>query len=118
MKLNHAGIQVKDIKKSRKLFSRLLGLKPAWATDADWTLLSDPRGGMLALIKKGHRRHHPHIGFMVPSRNNVDRYYQKARQLKLKASAPEHHRDGTYGFYFKDYDGNNIEILWAPKNRG
>lgn len=115
MKLKHAGIQVRDLKKSKRLLMRLLGLRSRWPVDKDWTLLQDSAGGMLALIKKGHQRHYAHIGFMVSSKKKVDVAHQKVKREGLKVSAPELHRDGAYGFYFQDYDGNPIEIICFPK---
>jgi len=94
----------------------LLGLKPAWSVDKDWTLLADSGGGLLALIQKGHRRHRPHLGFLVSSRKRVDQVYARVQKTKLKSSAPESHRDGSYGFYFTDLDGNHFEILYFPKS--
>ena len=116
MRLKHAGIQVKDLKKSLKFYQDLLGLKKSWKLDPDWTLLQDSAGGMLALIQKGHKRHRPHIGFLVDSKKQVDLTYKKIQKARLKSSAPEEHRDGSYGFYFKDLDGNNIEILYFPRH--
>jgi len=115
MLLKHGGIQVRDIKKSRKLLGKLLGLKPAWSVDEDWTLLADKGGGLLALIQKGHRKHRPHLGFLVQSRRRVDQAYERVQKAKLKFSTPETHRDGSYGFYFTDLDGNHFEILYFPK---
>ena len=115
MLLKHAGIQVRDIEKSRKLFGKLLGLKPAWSVDDDWTLLADAGGGLLALIQKGHRKHRPHLGFLVSTRKQVEQVYARVKKMKLKASPPELHRDGSFGFYFTDFDANHFEILHFPK---
>ena len=117
MRLKHAGIQVRDLKKSGKLFAQLFGLKSAWSLDKDWTLLADAGGGMLALIRKGHRRHRPHLGFLVNSKRKVDELYKKVKRLKLKASPPESHRDGSVGFYFHDFDKNNFEVLYFPRKK-
>ena len=117
MKLKHAGIQVKNLESSARFYRDLLGLKPAWKLDPDWTLLKDASGGMLALIQKGHKRHRPHIGFLVDSKKQVDSIHKKIGKTSLQASPPEGHRDGSYGFYFKDPDGNNVEILYFPSKR-
>lgn len=117
MLLKHAGVQVRDLKKSRRLFQDLLGLKPAWSLDRDWTLLTDARGGTLALIRKGHRRHRPHLGFLVPSRRRVDTLHRKVKDFRLSASPPEAHRDGSYGFYFRDFDGNRFEVIYFPRKK-
>jgi catechol 2,3-dioxygenase-like lactoylglutathione lyase family enzyme len=117
MLLKHAGVQVRNLKKSRRLFQDLLGLKAAWSLDRDWTLLADARGGILALIRKGHRRHRPHLGFLVSSRRRVDALYRKVKIFRLAAAPPEAHRDGSYGFYFKDFDGNRFEVLYFPRKK-
>jgi catechol 2,3-dioxygenase-like lactoylglutathione lyase family enzyme len=56
-----------------------------------------------------------HFGFRIRSKDRVD---QLAKEMKARGvvidDGPRDHRDGSRSFYFRDPDGNHVQILWDP----
>jgi catechol 2,3-dioxygenase-like lactoylglutathione lyase family enzyme len=116
-RMGHVAIHVSDVDRSMKFYRDLLGLKPGWKTDEDWTILTCGKDD-LALIKKEPGVHHPpHFGFRVGSASAVDAAYNELKDKVKITREPNDHRDKSRSFYFEDPDGNQVEIIYDP-NRG
>ena len=115
VKMTHAAVKVKNVKNAHEFFQSALGLKPAWSGQEDWGMLKG-NGTTLALIEEDKEVHPPHIGFVVPTKEDVDRYYEKLKDSgATDIQEPKDHRDKSRSFYFKDPDGNQFELLWLPE---
>jgi len=114
VKMSHAAVQVSDVKKAQEFFVSL-GFKPAWSGQDDWGMVK-ANGTTLALIEKNREVHPPHIGIVVDSIEEVDRAYDRLKEMGVTdIQAPKDHRDRSRSFYFKDFDGNQFELLWLPE---
>jgi len=115
VKITHAAVVVKDVKKSTEFFEKSLGTKHAWTGQSDWAMVKS-NGSTLALIQGEQRVHPPHIGFVVENKEDVDQMYQYLKTTDaLEVQEPKDHRDKSRSFYFKDPDGNQFELLWLPE---
>lgn len=116
VKMTHAAVKVKNVKKSTQFLESKLGLKPAWSGQDDWGMLK-ANGTTLALIEQSAEIHPPHIGFVVETKEEVDEFYKKLKDSEAKnVEEPKDHRDQSRSFYFQDPDGNQFELLWLPDN--
>lgn len=115
VKVTHAAVQVVSVKNSIDFFQKALGVKPAWSGSQDWGMVKSA-GSTLALIEGEQKKHPPHIGFVVPNKEDVDTMHQHLKDSGAKeVSDPKDHRDQSRSFYFKDPDGNQFELLWLPE---
>src|SRR3989344_956278 len=113
-RMGHVAIQVADIEQSVKFYRDVLGLKPGWKLEEDWTILTCGKDD-LALIKKGQDVHHPpHFGLRVGSAEAVDRSYEELKDKVKITQGVRSHRDKSRSFYFEDPDGNQVEIIYDP----
>jgi catechol 2,3-dioxygenase-like lactoylglutathione lyase family enzyme len=56
-----------------------------------------------------------HLGFIVPTVEELEVGYEWARQNRLDIARPlRHHRDGSVSYYVRDPDGNVIQVLYEP----
>lgn len=116
IKMTHAAVKVKDVKKSMSFFAETFGMKPAWSGQEDWGMLKS-EGSTLALIEENQKIHPPHIGLVVENKEDVDRVYEKLKASGARdIESPKDHRDQSRSFYFKDPDGNQFELLWLPEH--
>ncbi|TVQ81142.1 MAG: VOC family protein [Bradymonadales bacterium] len=114
--ITHAAVKVSSVQKSMQFFQEALGLKPAWSGQSDWGMAKS-NGSTLAFIEKNEEIHPPHIGFVVPQKEDVDLFHKNLKALGAKeVGEPKDHRDQSRSFYFKDPDGNQFELLWLPEN--
>ena len=113
-RMGHVAIQVADIEQSVKFYRDVLGLKPGWKLEEDWTILTCGKDD-LALIKKGPDVHHPpHFGLRVGSAEAVDRSYEELKDKVKITQGVRSHRDKSRSFYFEDPDGNQVEVIFDP----
>ena len=63
----------------------------------------------------GKRPVHPaHLGLTVSSQTEIEALHRKIQNTSSTVSAPKLHRDGSYGFYFLDTEGNQLECIFIP----
>ena len=110
----------------KRFYVELLGFDVEWEPDADNVYLSSGTDN-LALHRaspggaggEGQGVVPPgaldHLGLIVRSAADVDRWasFLESRGVVL-AARPRTHRDGARSFYFKDPDGNGIQIIHHP----
>ena len=114
--LRHLALRVRDPQASKKFYCDLFAMRVVWEPDPDNVYLSSGTDN-LAL----HRQEVPgpgaldHLGFIVDSKDEVDRLAEKFRQHGVTISAaPRDHRDGSRSFYCADPDGLSIQVLYEP----
>jgi catechol 2,3-dioxygenase-like lactoylglutathione lyase family enzyme len=101
----------------KRFYQDLLGFSVEWEPDPDNVYLTSGVDN-LAL----HRGASPapggsldHLGLIVREADDVDRWaaFLESRGIELQAK-PRTHRDGARSFYFRDPDGNSVQIIHHP----
>ena len=108
----------------KQFYVDLLGFDVEWEPDADNVYLTSGTDN-LALHRASLEPADPagrgapgaldHLGLIVRSAEDVDRWaaFLESRDVVLEAQ-PRTHRDGARSFYFRDPDGNGIQIIHHP----
>src|SRR5689334_4075645 len=131
--LRHLALNVRDLAAMKAFYVELLGFAVEWEPDADNIYLSSgidnlalhrisnqpgssPRG---ALPPSASSPALDHLGLIVRAADDVDRWaaFLESRGVTIDAK-PRTHRDGARSCYFKDPDGNSIQIIHHPPISG
>ena len=109
----------------KQFYVDLLGFDVEWEPDADNVYLTSGTDNLAlhrASLEAADRAGQgvapgalDHLGLIVRSAEDVDRWaaFLESRDVVLEAQ-PRTHRDGARSFYFKDPDGNGIQIIHHP----
>ena len=127
--LRHLALNARDLDAMKNFYVELLGFAIEWEPDADNIYLSSgidnlalhrafstagssPAPGSLPAPAAAAL---DHLGLIVRSAEDVDRWaaFLESRGVTLEAK-PRTHRDGARSCYFKDPDGNSIQIIHHP----
>jgi catechol 2,3-dioxygenase-like lactoylglutathione lyase family enzyme len=125
--LRHLALNVRDLSAMKQFYVDLLGFAVEWEPDADNVYLSSGVDN-LALHRADPRPSPPdpaargaldHLGLIVREASDVDRWaeFLEERGVTIDAS-PRTHRDGARSCYFKDPDGNVVQIIHHPPISG
>ena len=114
--LRHVALNVHDLDAMKRFYSELLGFHIEWEPDPDNVYLSSGIDN-LALHRSTAASGGAldHLGIVVRTPGEVDRWaaFLESRGIALDA-APRTHRDGARSLYFRDPDGNSIQIIHHP----
>ena len=115
--LRHLALHARDLDAMTRFYVDLLGFVVEWEPDADNVYLSSGVDN-LALHRSttaAARGALDHLGLIVRSADDVDRWaaFLASRGVAIEA-APRTHRDGARSCYFKDPDGNTVQIIHHP----
>jgi catechol 2,3-dioxygenase-like lactoylglutathione lyase family enzyme len=122
--LRHLALNVRALAAMKAFYVNLLGFQVEWEPDLDNVYLTSGRDN-LAL----HRADGPpgpeaggaldHLGLIVASAELVDAWaaYLEAHGVALDMQ-PTTHRDGARSCYFRDPDGNRVQIIHHPPISG
>lgn len=122
--LRHVALTVTDLEACEQFYVGLMGMAVEWRPDPDNVYLTSGNDN-LALHRGGggfepgpHQRL-DHVGFIIPTPEDVDAWYDYLRQhgVAIKA-APRTHRDGARSFYCSDPVGNTVQIIYHPPLSG
>lgn len=117
--LDHVGIQVDDVARSKEFYTALLaplGFGPVLEFGDAVGFGPDERSPHFWLSKATEALHHEaHVAFAAPDRAGVDAVHAVAiaRGVEVLHSPrlfPEYH-PGYYGVFVRDPDGNNVEAV-------
>ncbi len=122
--LRHAAIISRDLKRSLDFYCGVLGFEAYHVTDPDWAMVS-LSGTTLSFLRvpastpvlspsQSPTFHPSHLGFTVQSPSAVDLARGKLVDSGHAPAPASRHRDGSYGFYCMDPDGNQLEIIFIP----
>src|SRR5262245_12961216 len=120
--LRHVALIVHDYEAMRRFYTEVLGFTIEWEPDPDNVYLTSGIDNV-ALHRSPVAQTEPlaapsrldHIGLVVRAADDVDRWaaFLESRGVTIDA-APRTHRDGARSCYFRDPDGNRIQILHHP----
>lgn len=108
--IRHAALGITDLERALRFYTSALGFKPYHVTDSDWAMVHE--GGTSLSLAHSHP---PHLGIVLDSRAAVDSLHAALSASKTASvGRPVRHRDESYGFYFKDTEGNQLEAIFIP----
>jgi catechol 2,3-dioxygenase-like lactoylglutathione lyase family enzyme len=120
--LRHLALHVRQYDAMRAFYTDVLGFVVEWEPDADNVYLTSGADN-LALHRSrpsaGGESALDHLGLIVRSADEVDRWaaYLDERGVSIDAR-PRTHRDGARSCYFRDPDGNRVQIIHHPPISG
>lgn len=104
--LDHVAVFSRDMQTDINFYSRLgFRLETLYH---DWAMLRDGDGRGIALLSPTGK-HPQHFGMRIDSLEELERLAEEHQRVV----AP--HRDGTVSAYLEDPSGNEIEIVYYPK---
>jgi catechol 2,3-dioxygenase-like lactoylglutathione lyase family enzyme len=116
--LRHLALNVRDLPAMRRFYVELLGFEVEWEPDPDNVYLSSGVDN-LALHRATAPASGPspldHLGLIVRRGEDVDAWatFLESHGVALDAR-PRTHRDGARSLYFRDPDGNRVQIIHHP----
>jgi len=119
--LRHLALNVRDLPAMKRFYVELLGFVVEWEPDPDNVYLSSGIDN-LALHRSAEASRSSngggaldHLGLIVRTPDEVDRWaaFLEGNGVPMSAK-PKTHRDGARSCYFKDPDGNSVQIIHHP----
>jgi catechol 2,3-dioxygenase-like lactoylglutathione lyase family enzyme len=129
--LRHLALHARDLDAMKRFYVEVLGFAIEWEPDADNIYLSSgidnlalhrsasSAAGQAPTAERPATSALDHFGLIVRSPEEVDRWaaFLDSQGVTL-AAKPRTHRDGARSCYFKDPDGNSIQIIHHPPISG
>jgi catechol 2,3-dioxygenase-like lactoylglutathione lyase family enzyme len=128
--LRHLALGVRQLEAMKRFYVDVLGFEVEWEPDADNVYLSSGVDNLalhrspalmttVSPAQPGGGSSLDHFGLIVRSAAEVDAWaaFLEGRGITLDAR-PRTHRDGARSCYFKDPDGNSIQIIHHPPISG
>ena len=117
--LRHLALNVERLSEMKQFYVDLLGFAVEWEPDADNVYLSSGIDNLAlhraaaAASNAGNKL--DHLGLIVRAADDVDRWaaFLESRGVTIDAK-PRTHRDGARSCYFRDPDGNVVQIIHHP----
>jgi catechol 2,3-dioxygenase-like lactoylglutathione lyase family enzyme len=117
--LRHLALNARHLEAMKRFYVDVLGFTIEWEPDPDNIYLTSGRDN-LALHRARDGRSPSgqaldHLGLIVTAADDVDRWaaFLESRGVTLDAK-PKTHRDGARSCYFRDPDGNRVQIIHHP----
>jgi catechol 2,3-dioxygenase-like lactoylglutathione lyase family enzyme len=121
--LRHLALNVRRMAEMKAFYVDVLGFQVEWEPDPANVYLTSGRDN-LALHEAGPGQASgpgalDHLGLIVASPELVDQWaaFLESRGISLDLR-PKTHRDGARSCYFRDPDGNRVQIIHHPPISG
>ena len=116
--LRHLALNTRELDAMKRFYVDLLGFGVEWEPDRDNVYLSSGHDNLAlhrAKSEMGGPSRLDHLGLIVKAAGDVDRWaaFLESRGVTLDAP-PRTHRDGARSCYFRDPDGNQVQIIHHP----
>ena len=125
--LRHLALNVRELDAMKRFYVDLLGFSVEWQPDPDNIYLSSGIDNLALHRATGIGGQEAdsgpsaldHLGLIVKTADDVDRWaaFLESRGVALDAK-PKTHRDGARSCYFRDPDGNRVQIIHHPPISG
>ena len=121
--LRHLALNAQHLEEMRRFYVDLLGFTVEWEPDADNIYLTSGVDNLALHRTRGDGSRPPgvldHLGLIVREAGDVDRWaeFLESRGVAIDAK-PRTHRDGARSCYFRDPDGNSVQIIHHPPISG
>ena len=119
--LRHLALNVRDMAAMKRFYVDLLGFAIEWEPDPDNVYLTSGLDNLALHVAPGTDRARlqpsvlDHLGLIVRVPADVDKWaaFLESRGVVIDAK-PRTHRDGARSCYFRDPDGNKIQVIHHP----
>jgi catechol 2,3-dioxygenase-like lactoylglutathione lyase family enzyme len=120
--LRHLALNVRDLPAMKRFYVDLLGFAVEWEPDPDNIYLSSGIDNLALHRSPGSAKASPneggtldHLGVIVRAADDVDKWaaFLESRGVMIDAK-PRTHRDGARSCYFRDPDGNKVQVIHHP----
>ena len=121
--LRHLALYVSAFDETKRFYVEKLGFKVEWEPDFDNVYLTSGTDNIaLHRVSDSDRKNETtldHFGLVVRTAEDVDAWavYLEEKGVTI-SNSPRTHRDGARSFYFRDPDGNRIQIIYHPPISG
>ena len=118
--LRHLALNVRDMDAMMRFYVELLGFAIEWAPDPDNLYLSSGIDNLAlhrsaSLTAPSTPSALDHLGLVVRTAEGVDEWAAFLERQGVTIDArPRTHRDGARSCYFRDPDGNVVQIIHHP----
>lgn len=114
--LRHVALNVGDVAAAVAFYTSVFDMRVVWQPDPDNAYLSSGCDNLALHRAAGTEPGRlDHIGFVVPSPDEVDRAAALLTDRGVPIVKPVRtHRDGSRSLYCEDPDGTLIQILYEP----
>ena len=117
--LRHLALHARSFEAMKRFYVDLLGFRVEWEPDADSVYLTSGTDNLALHRARGVGERGSavldHLGLLVHAPAEVDAWASFLEQRGVSILAPPRsHRDGARSFYFRDPDGNRIQIIHHP----
>jgi len=119
--LRHVALRVRNVQRSLDFYRRLLGMRIDWRPDPENAYLTTGSDNLAlhevpeGTVADGNALGLDHIGFLVSRPEHVDQWAERLEAGGVELTQkPKTHRDGARSIYFRDPDGNLVQILYHP----
>ena len=113
--LHHVALTSTNYEASRQFYTEIMKMQVEWEPDSDNVYLTSGNDNLA--IHRGNPQDSTldHIGFILDSMEEVDRWYSYLRNHGVKITKePKTHRDGARSFYIIDPDGVSVQLIYHP----
>jgi catechol 2,3-dioxygenase-like lactoylglutathione lyase family enzyme len=117
--VRHLALRVRNLKRSLDFYTRIMNMRVEWQPDADNAYLTSGSDNLalhqVSAVAETTAAALDHFGFLVATPDEVDLWARDltSRGIEL-VQQPKTHRDGARSIYFRDPDGNLIQLLYHP----
>jgi catechol 2,3-dioxygenase-like lactoylglutathione lyase family enzyme len=123
--LRHLALNVRQMTEMKRFYVDLLGFTVEWEPDPDNVYLSSGIDNLALHRAEGASAGAAppgaldHLGVIVRQADDVDRWaaFLEDRGVAMDAK-PRTHRDGARSCYFRDPDGNRVQVIHHPPISG